>query len=89
MQQNNEPTSLLNPNSTAQLIAGVKILGVPEENQLPLPVDEPSRRLPNRVAVLGVVLRTDTISALGPFSRRAPDDGGLWGTVSHSKYKAT
>ena len=51
-----------------------------------LPVDEPSGRLPSRVAILGVVPRNGTISALGPLSRRAPDDGVLWGTVSQPKY---
>jgi len=38
---------------------------------------EPSGPLPNRLAILGVVPGTGTISALGPLSRRAPDDGVL------------
>ena len=86
MQHNNEPTRTLHRNSTAQLIVGVTIVGVPEKNHALLPVDEPSGRLPSRVAILGVVPRNCTISALGPLSRRAPDDGVLWGTVSQPKY---
>jgi len=49
---------------------------------------EPSGRFPNRVVIPGVILRIGTISALGPLSCRAPDDGVLWGTVSQPKYKA-
>jgi len=49
---------------------------------------EPSGHLPNRVAIIGFVPRTGAISALGPLSRRALDDGVLWGTVSQPKYKA-
>jgi len=49
---------------------------------------EPSGRFPNKIAIPGVVPRTGTISALGPLSRRAPDDGVLWGTVSQPKHKA-
>jgi len=47
---------------------------------------EPSGRSHNRVATLGVNPRTGKKSALGPLSRRAPDNGVLWGTVSQSKY---
>ena len=61
-------------------------MGGPEETHAMLPVDEPSGRLPNRVAILGVHTRTDTKSSLGPLSHRAPDIGDLWGTVNQTIY---